>query len=186
MAAKDELGRRAKSARRATSTGTATTVLDRNWRCAQGEIDLVASHGARAGRGRGEDAPRRRRSGTRSRRSTRASARGSGGSPPRGSRRTPSCSAGRRLRSTRSAIVGADPRPQRSSISRTAHDDRAHLGGRAHRSRGRLVEVEADLLNQTPDFKIIGLPDKALGEAVQRVHNACANCGLRCRGGGSP
>lgn len=43
---------------------------------------------------------------------------------------------------------------------------------------GALVEVEADLSNQQPDFKIIGLPDKALGEAVQRVHNACANSGL--------
>ncbi len=41
-----------------------------------------------------------------------------------------------------------------------------------------LVEVEADLSNQTPEFKIIGLPDKALGEAVRRVHNACANSGV--------
>ncbi|MET0673531.1 MAG: YifB family Mg chelatase-like AAA ATPase [Microbacterium pygmaeum] len=43
---------------------------------------------------------------------------------------------------------------------------------------GDLVEVEADLSNQTPDFHIIGLPDKSLGEAVQRIHNASANCGL--------
>lgn len=43
---------------------------------------------------------------------------------------------------------------------------------------GELVEVEADLSNQTPEFKIIGLPDKALGEAVRRVHNACANSGV--------
>ncbi len=43
---------------------------------------------------------------------------------------------------------------------------------------GRLVEIEADLSNQQPDFKIIGLPDKALGEAAQRVRNACANSGL--------
>ena len=43
---------------------------------------------------------------------------------------------------------------------------------------GEPVEVEADLSNQTPEFKIIGLPDKALAEAVQRVHNACANSGL--------
>lgn len=43
---------------------------------------------------------------------------------------------------------------------------------------GHMVEVEADLSNQTPDFKIIGLPDKSLGEAVQRVHNACANAGF--------
>lgn len=43
---------------------------------------------------------------------------------------------------------------------------------------GELVEVEADLSNQTPEFKIIGLPDKALGEAARRVHNACANSGI--------
>lgn len=43
---------------------------------------------------------------------------------------------------------------------------------------GELIEVEADLSNQTPDFKIIGLPDKALGEAVRRVHNASANTGV--------
>ncbi|WP_341957314.1 YifB family Mg chelatase-like AAA ATPase [Microbacterium sp. LWH13-1.2] len=43
---------------------------------------------------------------------------------------------------------------------------------------GHMVEVEADLSNQTPDFKIIGLPDKSLGEAVQRVHNACKNSAL--------
>ena len=43
---------------------------------------------------------------------------------------------------------------------------------------GHLVDVEADLSNQLPDFKIIGLADKALGEAVQRVHNAIANSGL--------
>ena len=43
---------------------------------------------------------------------------------------------------------------------------------------GAVVEVEADLSRQLPDFRIIGLPDKSLGEAVQRVHNACANCAL--------
>lgn len=43
---------------------------------------------------------------------------------------------------------------------------------------GHVVEVEADLSNQTPDFRIIGLPDKSLAEAVQRVHNACKNAGV--------
>jgi len=43
---------------------------------------------------------------------------------------------------------------------------------------GALIDVEADLSQQTPDFRIIGLGDRALGEAVQRVHNACANSGL--------
>lgn len=45
-------------------------------------------------------------------------------------------------------------------------------------AQGECVEVEADLSQQTPEFRIIGLPDKALGEAVQRVHNACANSGV--------
>lgn len=43
---------------------------------------------------------------------------------------------------------------------------------------GHMVEVEADLSSQTPGFQIIGLPDKALGEAAQRVRNACVNAGL--------
>lgn len=44
--------------------------------------------------------------------------------------------------------------------------------------QGDLVEVEADLSTQTPGFSIIGLPDKSIGEAQQRVHNACGNSDL--------
>lgn len=44
--------------------------------------------------------------------------------------------------------------------------------------RGDLVEVEADVSAQMPEFAIIGLADKALGEAGRRVRNACANRGL--------
>lgn len=43
---------------------------------------------------------------------------------------------------------------------------------------GDPIEVEADLSTQTPGFAIIGLPDKAIGEAQQRVHNACGNSDL--------
>lgn len=43
---------------------------------------------------------------------------------------------------------------------------------------GHLVEIEADVSNQTPGFKIVGLPDKSLGEAAQRVHNAVTNADL--------
>jgi magnesium chelatase family protein len=43
---------------------------------------------------------------------------------------------------------------------------------------GHPVEVEADISSQTPGFYLIGLPDKSLGEAVLRVHNACENSGL--------
>lgn len=46
MAAKDELGRAGeeRAARHLAAQGY--TVVDRNWRCAQGEIDIVAVHGA--------------------------------------------------------------------------------------------------------------------------------------------
>lgn len=44
--------------------------------------------------------------------------------------------------------------------------------------KGDLVHIEADITNQTPRFVLIGLPDKALGEAQLRVHNASANCAM--------
>ena len=37
---------------------------------------------------------------------------------------------------------------------------------------GSLVEVEADLSTKVPGFSIIGLADKAIGEAQQRVVRA--------------
>ncbi|WP_210480849.1 YifB family Mg chelatase-like AAA ATPase [Naasia sp. SYSU D00948] len=43
---------------------------------------------------------------------------------------------------------------------------------------GALVDVEAELSNQKPGFKLIGLPDSALREAEQRVRAAIANSGL--------
>ncbi|MGO3251507.1 MAG: magnesium chelatase domain-containing protein, partial [Microbacterium gubbeenense] len=43
---------------------------------------------------------------------------------------------------------------------------------------GELIEVEADITQHRPDFRLIGMPDKALGEAVRRVMNACENSGL--------
>ncbi|MGI6877600.1 YifB family Mg chelatase-like AAA ATPase [Microbacterium sp. gxy059] len=43
---------------------------------------------------------------------------------------------------------------------------------------GALIEVEADITSHRPDFRIIGMPDKALGEAARRVMNASENTGL--------
>jgi magnesium chelatase family protein len=43
---------------------------------------------------------------------------------------------------------------------------------------GSIVEIEADLSNQLPELRLIGLPDKALGEAQLRVRNATANSGM--------
>ena len=44
--------------------------------------------------------------------------------------------------------------------------------------RGAVVEIEADLSNQLPNFVLIGLPDTALGEAKDRVRAAIGNAGL--------
>ncbi|MCB1298862.1 MAG: ATP-binding protein [Microthrixaceae bacterium] len=45
-------------------------------------------------------------------------------------------------------------------------------------AEGALVEVEADQSSQLPGLHIIGLPDKSLGEAEQRVRGAAANSAL--------
>ncbi|WAA67777.1 YraN family protein [Microbacterium oxydans] len=44
MAAKDELGRAGEERAAQYLTRIGYTVLARNWRCAQGEIDIIASH----------------------------------------------------------------------------------------------------------------------------------------------
>ena len=44
---------------------------------------------------------------------------------------------------------------------------------------GYVVRVEADSAPGTPGFAIIGLPDRALGEARDRVRAALVNCGYR-------
>lgn len=46
MAAKDALGRRGEELATAFLVEAGYTILDRNWRCGQGEIDVVASDGA--------------------------------------------------------------------------------------------------------------------------------------------
>jgi magnesium chelatase family protein len=44
--------------------------------------------------------------------------------------------------------------------------------------RGAVVEIEADISNQLPNFVLIGLPDAALNEAKDRVRSSIANAGL--------
>jgi putative endonuclease len=45
MAAKDVLGRRGEDIAAATLTQRGYLIIDRNWRCPQGEIDIVAEDG---------------------------------------------------------------------------------------------------------------------------------------------
>jgi magnesium chelatase family protein len=44
---------------------------------------------------------------------------------------------------------------------------------------GTLVEIEADLANGLPGLSLIGLPDRALGEAADRVRSAVVNSGYK-------
>ncbi|MGN7308997.1 magnesium chelatase domain-containing protein, partial [Bacillus subtilis] len=44
---------------------------------------------------------------------------------------------------------------------------------------GVLIEVETDLSNGLPQTSIIGLPDSAIREAVERVRAAIKNCGYQ-------
>ena len=44
---------------------------------------------------------------------------------------------------------------------------------------GVLIEVETDLSNGLPQTSIIGLPDSAIREAVERVRAAVKNCGYQ-------
>ena len=49
-----------------------------------------------------------------------------------------------------------------------------------------LIEVEIDIASQgLPNFTIVGLPDKAVEEAKERVRSAIRNSGLIFRPGGS-
>ncbi|WP_375387522.1 YifB family Mg chelatase-like AAA ATPase [uncultured Amnibacterium sp.] len=43
---------------------------------------------------------------------------------------------------------------------------------------GRMVEIEAALTNQTPNFRLVGLPDTALREAQARVRSAVEHSGF--------
>ncbi len=178
MAAKDELGRAGEERAAQHLRGNGYTVLARNWRCAQGEIDIVAARDGhlavvevktRRTTAYGHpfeaiDARKRRRAVA-----TRAGmGRGQSGSRPR------STCATRSHRHHRTGSVLRRARASRGHRMTTARTWAVALTG----VDGHLVEVEADMSNQTPEFRIIGLPDKSLGEAVQRVHNACKNAGL--------
>ncbi|MCZ8512387.1 ATP-binding protein [Paenibacillus filicis] len=47
-----------------------------------------------------------------------------------------------------------------------------------HGVDGKLVEVEVDLSNGLPQMNIVGLPDSAIKESMERVRSAVKNCGF--------
>ncbi|UUZ85914.1 hypothetical protein LJK88_22140 [Paenibacillus sp. P26] len=48
-----------------------------------------------------------------------------------------------------------------------------------HGVDGKLVEVEVDLSNGLPQMNIVGLPDSAIKESMERVRSAVKNCGFQ-------
>src|SRR5206468_1688196 len=48
-----------------------------------------------------------------------------------------------------------------------------------HGVDGKLVEVEVDLSNGLPQMNIVGLPDSAIKESMERVRAAVKNCGFQ-------
>jgi len=47
---------------------------------------------------------------------------------------------------------------------------------------GKLIEIEADISSNLPNFVLVGLPDASLSEATSRVRAACSNSGLALPG----
>nr|WP_328699943.1 magnesium chelatase domain-containing protein [Chengkuizengella marina] len=47
-----------------------------------------------------------------------------------------------------------------------------------HGIDGKIIEVEVDLSNGLPVFHIVGLPDSAVRESIERVRAAIKNCGF--------
>lgn len=44
-----------------------------------------------------------------------------------------------------------------------------------------LIEVEVDISSALPSFTIVGLPDAAVRESIERVRAAIKNCGFEFR-----
>ncbi|GGG12490.1 YifB family Mg chelatase-like AAA ATPase [Paenibacillus abyssi] len=52
-----------------------------------------------------------------------------------------------------------------------------HNSASVHGVDGRIIEVEVDIANGLPQVNIVGLPDPAIRESVERVRSAVKNCG---------
>ena len=162
-------------------TGLGWQVLERNWRCPAGELDIVA-HRPRPGAGggllRGEVPHRTRLRAATGRRSPRP--------------RWPSCA--------RWPCTGCGPRPRPvaahpvrrgggAAVPRRATDHHPRAGDRpVSQARawsvalvgveGTMVEVEAAISSGLPKTIMVGLPDAALYEARDRCRAAMASAGF--------
>ncbi len=150
-------------------------IIDRNWRCRLGEIDLVARRRVRAGVLRGQDAKLAGGGGP-----TRGGDPAQGGPAarprprmgPTASRRAPPEAAGRR----RGRAVAA---PWSQPGASRGRGDPMTVGATRsialHGLDGRVVDVEAHLSNALPALIVSGLPDAACRQAPERVRSAVAS-----------
>ena len=176
MAAKDDLGRRGEALAAAYLEVRGYRIIDRNWRCAQGEIDLVATINervvfvevkTRSGLGYGHplEAITCAETGQVAAVGARVVRR-----TPRQSPGDPHRCGGRNRAAYRAAHGGAPGAGVLMPIARTRSVSLIGL-------QGAIVEIEADISGALPKVVIIGLPDSALSEAQHRVRAAAANSG---------
>ena len=176
MRAKDALGRYGEDVAARHLAQAGVVVLERNWRCPAGEIDIVGREGGGPGHLRGEDP---------SRAGLRQSARG--GDPGEG---RPAAPAGRDVdrapgrppargpvrrggRPAGRAGRGAGRAPARGDHVSLARTRSVALVGVV----GHVVEVEVDMGRGLPGLTLIGLPDTALSESRDRIRAAVLNSG---------
>ena len=158
------------------SCGAGYAILERNWRCRAGEIDLVAQDGTETvfvevktrssvAFGHPLEAITAQKL-ARLRRLAAALVRGASRATPRHPhRRDRGPRAAERRGSARAPAAGV-----LMALGRTHSVSLLGL-------HGAVVQIEADISSNLPGFYIIGLPDAALGEARERVRAATNNSG---------
>ncbi len=176
MPAKDAVGRYGERVAERFLVDSGLVILERNWRCSLGEIDIVARDGdclvvcevktrSSTAYGHSLEAVSWRKA-ARLRRLAMAWVDARGVRPPAGAHRP-----GRRHALTPGRGRGQPPPGGRLMLGRTTAVALTGL-------EGEVVEVEADAASGLPAFTITGLPDAALGEARDRVRAAIGNSGL--------
>ena len=174
MHAKDVLGKSGEQAAAEYLESCGLRILDRNWRCAAGEIDIVAveRHTLVVAEVKARTSPRYGSPLEAVSRAKRARLRRS-----RCNGSTPTASGSIRSASTWSAWCTTAPAGSASSTSGEwgsvplARTYSVALIG----VTGHVVEVEADIANGLVGMILVGLPDTALREARDRIRAAITN-----------
>ena len=174
MKDKDELGRRGEQLAAEYLERAGLRILDRNWRCETGELDIVAARAAGPRGLRGQDPlgpavrqPVEAVSQTKRLRLRRLAAAWLAG-PGAGVRR----GAYRRDRAGRERIGGVHPRARAGGGLNAGRPDPLDRPGRGRGPSGRDRSRHPE---RAPGLLLVGLPDTALREARDRIRAAIVN-----------